>query len=301
MKQFETKNSRKSQRILSCLLCDYNTSNKSDFTKHLSTQKHLVAQNETNMKQNIVTNCDKSQKIAKYICICEQQFNSRSSLWRHKQKCQTPEQINNNDITDDKSLIIKLLQQNQELQKSLIELSKEKTITNHTNSHNKTFNLQLFLNETCKDALNISEFVSSIKPQLSELENTGRVGYVEGISSIILNRLKSLNTPDRPIHCSDYKRETIYVKDNNEWTKENDDKPLLTKAIKLIANENIKQISNWTKQYPNCTDSDSTKNDLYLKIVSNSMSGSTKDETNKNINKIISNIIKEVIIDKDNI
>ena len=304
MKQFETNKSQKIATKYNCSYCDYNTSNKTDYNKHLATQKHIECKNETNLKQHSVTNSEKSQKIATFVCHCDATFNSRTSLWRHQKKCDKntidnsiKELIDFNDL-DDKALIIKLLQQNQELQRSLIELSKEKAII-HTNSHNKTFNLQFFLNETCKDALNISEFVSSIRPQLSDLENTGRLGYVEGISKIIINKLNDLNTHDRPIHCSDSKREVIYIKDNNEWQKENEEKPILTKAIKVIANENIKQISNWRKEYPDCTDADSKKNNLYLKIVSNSMSGLTKDESDKNINKIISNVAKEVTIDKN--
>jgi hypothetical protein len=103
----------------------------------------------------------------------------------------------------------------------------------------------------------------------------------------------------RPIHCRDFKREILYIKDNDEWTKETDDKPILTKAIKMIANENIKNIKEWRDNYLGCTDSDSQKNNLYLKIVSNSMCGLNKEETNKNVNKIISNVAKEVIIDKN--
>jgi len=178
---------------------------------------------------------------------------------------------------------------------------------NNTNSHNttindnKTFNLNFFLNETCKDAMNIGDFVSSIKVNLEELENTGRQGYIEGISNIILKRLNNLEHHFRPLHCSDSKREVFYIKDNNEWKKETEEKPILTKAIKVIANENIKQIKHWRDKYPDCTDSDSKKNNLYLKIVSNSMNGSTVEEGCKNIDKIISNVAKEVIINKANI
>jgi hypothetical protein len=146
--------------------------------------------------------------------------------------------------------------------------------------------------------MNIGEFVSSIKPQLVDLEATGRLGYVEGISNIILNNLKTLQIHDRPIHCSDQKREIIYIKDNNEWTKEEENKPILTKAIKVIANENIKNIKEWRNENPDCINADSKKNNLYLKIVSNSMSGGSPQESNKNINKIISNLAKQVIIDK---
>ena len=221
-----------------------------------------------------------------------------------KKKCQFDNKPNIDSIAEltDKELFTKVILQIPNLVKSIIEISKDKGVNhshNHTNSHNKTFNLQFFLNETCKDAMNISEFVSSIKPKLSELENTGRLGYVEGISNIILKNLNSLEQHFRPLHCSDSKREVIYIKENDEWTKESDNKPILTKAIKVIANENIKNISEWRKEHPNCTDANSTKNDLYLKIVSNSMCGSTKDEAKTNINKIITNIAKEVTIHKN--
>jgi hypothetical protein len=147
--------------------------------------------------------------------------------------------------------------------------------------------------------MNISDFVSSIKVSLSDLENTGRQGYIEGISNIILKNLNNVEQNLRPIHCSDVKREVFYIKDNNEWQKENEEKPILTKAIKVIANENIKQIKSWREKHPDCTDSDSKKNKLYLKIVSNSMNGLTEEESQRNISKIISNVSKETIIQKD--
>jgi hypothetical protein len=282
-----------------CNFCDFKCSKKSNYDTHLLTRKH---QQRYNKIQNDTENNAKNA-TQEFLCKCGRQFAYNSGLWRHKQKCQNA--VNEFSNMDDKKLIITLLQQNQDLQKSLIEMSKEKGITNnnqtqtHTNSYNKTFNLHFFLNETCKNALNISEFVSSIKPQLNDLEVTGRLGYVEGISNIILNNLKTLDSRERPFHCSDYKREVFYIKENNQWTKENETKPILTKAIKVIANENIKQINEWKKEYPDCTNYESKKNNMFLQIVSNSMSGTTKDETDKNINKIISNIAKEVIIQKE--
>ena len=280
-----------------CKKCDYGTSKKSSFGNHCESKKHNS--NELTTKNNAKL----CLKI--YTCnTCHKIFNDRSGLWRHTKKC-IDTKTETMDITDitDKQLIINLLQQNGELQKSLIELSKEKTITNNianvtTNSHNKTFNLQFFLNETCKDALNITEFVSSIQLQLTDLETTGRVGYVEGISKIILNNLKNMEQYRRPMHCSDLKREIIYIKDNDEWTKEDTEKPLLTKAIKIIANENIKKISEWKRLNPDCSDSSSKKNNEYLNIVGNAMSGATHDETSNNINKIISNVSKTIQIDK---
>jgi hypothetical protein len=220
-----------------------------------------------------------------------------SSLCAHTKKCN----INESIIMNEKDAIItQLLQQNSELQQSIIKLSQEKVINNSiiTNSNNKNFNLNFFLNETCKNAMNISEFVSSIKVNLEDLEYTGRQGYIKGISSIILNNLQKLEQHDRPLHCNDLKREILYIKDNDKWEKESDKKPILTKAIKVIANENIKQIKHWKEKYPDCTDADSKKNNLYLKIVSNSMNGLTEEESHRNIDKIISNVAKEVIIDK---
>ena len=298
MKQNETDLSPKVSKIHHCELCDYSSYKIADYKKHLQTTKHQNNQNVTNVT-------DLSLKVAKNLqCICGISFNNRTTLWRHKKICQFEHEPNIDSIAEltDKELFTKVILQIPDLVKSIIEISKDKGVNhshNHTNSHNKTFNLQFFLNETCKDAMNISEFVSSIKPKLADLENTGRVGYVEGISNIILKNLNKLEEHFRPLHCSDSKREIIYIKDNNEWTKENNNNTILTKAIKVIANENIKNISEWRKEHPDCTDSNSKKNDLYLKIVSNSMCGSTKDETDKNINKIITNIAKEITIDKN--
>ena len=285
-----------------CEKCDYGTSKKSSYDNHLYSNKHT---------KSIFVNKIMPKLCPQHICeICNKKYKDPSGLWRHKNKGVCI-QINNSEINEDplnkelsdKELIIMLLKQNATLIEHNTELIKNgmhNTINNTTNnnSNNKTFNLQFFLNETCKDALNINDFVSSIKLQVSDLENTGRLGYVEGVSKIILNNLKTLDTHDRPIHCADLKREVLYIKDNDEWKKDTENKEILTKAIKVIANENIKQISEFQKMYPDCSISDSNKNNLYLKIVSNSMSGLTPDETAKNINKIISNVAKVVTIDK---
>jgi hypothetical protein len=247
-------------------------------------------------------------KTIQFCTNCNKQFINRSGLWKHKQKCNFLHEDNKTspmEITPE--LIIKVLEQNKELtniisqqNKTINELSKNNnnTIINN-NSNNNTFNLQLFLNETCKDAINIEDFIKSIQLSLEDLEFTGRNGYAEGISNIIIKNLTKLEEYERPLHCSDVKREILYIKCNNTWNKETDDKPLLTNAIKTIANENIKQINKWKQQYPDCTNSDSKKNNLYLKIVSNSMCGLNQHETNKNINKIASNISKEVVINKN--
>ena len=270
--------------IFHCDKCDYTTSRKSHYDRHILTLTHLSSKK--------APKAPKGQKSSEHICKkCDKSYKHYSSLWKHNKTCT----VQNDPI--DKDLLMVLIKQNADLM-SIIKNGTNNTNITNTNSHNKTFNLQFFLNEQCKDALNITDFVSSIKPQLSDLETTGRLGYVEGISRIINKGLKDLDTFKRPIHCSDLKRETLYIKTNNEWQKENENKEVLTKAIKHVANENIRQIGEWKKEHPNCTDSDSKKNTLYLNIVSNAMSGVTCEEQAKNYEKIISNIAKEVVIEK---
>ena len=276
-----------------CNKCDYKCSKKSSWKQHLRTAKHNKANNEL------------IEANEKYACQkCNIIFKHKSSCSRHNKKClvktEIPPEDDIKNILDKDNLINTLLTQNKEL----IELLKNgiNSITNNTtNNDNKTFNLTFFLNETCKDALNITDFVSSIKVNLEDLENTGRQGYIQGISNIILKNLNNLEQHMRPLHCSNTKQEVLYIKDNNSWTKEAQNKPILTKAIKTIANENIKQIKCWKDKYIDCTNSESKKNDLYLKIVSNSMNGLTEEESNKNIGKIISNLSKEVTINKEHV
>ncbi len=284
-------------KLFECITCDYITSSVKDYRKHCLTAKHR------RKSENI-------EKIPGFICNCGKQYRYNSGLWKHKKQCYAAEK-NPQDIQSpiNSELILKVIEQNKELTSVIIEQNKtihklfdNKISTNNTqinnNSNNKTFNLNVFLNETCKNAIDIDQFIDNITLSLEDLEYTGRKGYTEGISNIILKNLKRLGEYDRPIHCSDFKREILYIKRNNIWHKEDENKPILVNAIKIIANENIKQISKWKEEYPDCTNSDSKKNNLYLKIVSNSMSGSDKEETNKNIHKIMSNVIKEVTINK---
>ena len=186
-------------------------------------------------------------------------------------------------------------EENQEFKKQIIELSSKPTTTNNTTNN---FNLQFFLNETCKDALNISDFINQLQVGTKDLEETGRLGYAEGISKIFINGLKKLNVNQRPVHCSDAKRETIYIKDGDQWEKDNDEKVKLTNAIRDVAHKNIEQIQVWTEEHPEYTDLKSKFNDRYMKLIGEAMSGSTNEETNKNYKKIARNIMKATIISK---
>jgi len=295
MKQNETTKVQKSSGKFHCEKCDYNTCRQSQYDRHLITYKHLNETYEPIMKHVI------SEKVhSQYNCWCGIEFNSRTTLWRHKKKCIHNKPINspiNNTVnnTDHKDELINyLIKENQEFKMLVLDICQKLqpiNITN-TNSNNKTFNLNLFLNETCKDAMNIMDFVESVKLDLTDLETIGTAGFVNGISNIIIKNLKGLDVTKRPLHCTDSKREVLYVKDENKWEKENEEKDKLRKVINHISTKNIKQIPLWVDENTNCKDSESNKNTEYLHIVGQSM-GCTED---KNFNKIIHNISKEVLI-----
>jgi hypothetical protein len=196
-----------------------------------------------------------------------------------------------------------LIKENSELKNMVIDVCQKiqpsNTINSHNtnNSHNKTFNLQFFLNETCKDAMNIMDFVDSIKLQLSDLEKVGEIGYVEGISNIIVKNLNSLEETQRPIHCTDTKREVLYIKDENKWEKENEEKNKLRKAIKRVACKNQRMIPKFKEEHPDCGKSASKFSDQYNKIIYEAMGGPGDNDKEKE-NKIIRHIAKEVTIDK---
>jgi len=281
-----------------CESCNYNTERKSNFDNHLMSAKHKKEINGTNFKQKL-SNC--------YICNnCNKLYQTSAGLWKHKNKnkCNKNKvEIQNNNTLDepfDKQLMMMIIKDNSEMKKMMMEVITNGThnTINTTNSHNKTFNLQFFLNEQCKDALNINDFIDSIQLQVKDLEETGHLGYVEGISKVVIDNLNALTVHKRPIHCSDSKREIIYIKDDEQWTKDTENKDKMKTVIKKVAHKNMKQIPEWVKTHPECFDSDSKQNDKYLKIVSNSMSGSTEQEQKNNMDKIISKVAKEITINK---
>jgi hypothetical protein len=289
MKQNETNLSLKIPKY-NCECCKYITNNKKDYNKHILTAKH---QNETFMKQN------GPEKSPDMQCNCGLSFNSRTTLWRHKKKCIDINNLNNdtNDTIFDKDLIMMLVKQNTELLEVLKNGTNTTINSNNVNSNNKTFNLQFFLNETCKDAMNIMDFVNSIQLQLSDLESVGKLGFVEGISNIITTNLKALDITQRPVHCTDNKRETIYIKDENKWEKEDDQKVKLRKAIKRVATKNLCLIHKFKEAHPDCNRSSSRFSDQYNKIIIEACGGSGNNDLEKE-DKIIRNIAKNVTIDK---
>jgi len=287
--------SPKIPKIYTCDVCCYSTRNKKDISKHYETIKHKNATNRTDSNEKIP--CEPTE----YHCPnCEKSYKAKSSLWYHLKKCTTTRtEIPSEKNPEDYQVITELLKQNQDLQKQIIELSKERKqyITNTTNN-TKTFNLNVFLNETCKDAINLMDFVNSLQLKLSDFENTGRLGYVEGISKIIVNGLKQMDVHKRPIHCTDTKRETMYVKDQNVWEKENSDKTRLTKAVKMIADKNLQQTQEWIKTHPDCAINNTPENENFVNIMLAVLGGQTDEEDNKNREKILRNIAKEVSIEK---
>ena len=301
MSTFSTKVAEKvaeSSHKYCCDICQYYTDKKSNYEKHLGTLKHLNSTESTEKLQKLQNSCKQ------FICLhCNANFKERSGLWRHKQKCigENIENVQQKDLDKEKDLISFIIQQFVQLQKqtpdNMVVNNIGNTNMNHSNNNNKTFNLQVFLNETCKDAMNMKDFIDSVELELSDLENVGKSGYIEGISSIIIKNLNALDVEKRPIHCTDNKREVIYIKDDNKWEKEEENKPKLRKLVKAIAHKNICMFKKFREKYPDCDKGESKKSSVFNIIVYESMGGKGDDEAAK-VNKIIHKISKHVGIDK---
>ena len=288
-----------------CINCDFINNNKKDLNRHFLTAKHIDA-------SKCYENASKITPTKNY-CICGKEYKHESSFYRHKKKCLQKEEKEGEEKNKDLNpeitpqLILSIMNQNQELHqilieqnKTMLEISKNSQINNtinNNNSHNKTFNLQVFLNETCKDAMNIMDFVDSIKISLSDIESIGELGFVNGMSKLIIKNLNALDENMRPVHCNDLKRSSLFVKDANVWSKEDDNNNKLKKAIKSIAHKNICALPEWRKKYPDCIYSESKKSDQYNHIVIEAMGGSGDNDDEK-ADKIISKIAKTITIDK---
>jgi hypothetical protein len=316
-----TDDNQKVAKIFRCDQCDYTCYKKYNWDKHILTSKHKNIDQCLPDIDPKVAKVAKSSISKKYLCICGKSYGYKQSIYHHRKSCTHYIESKNNvltsltvtetsneivektpeDIANLTQIVLEVVKSNTEFQKQMFDLVKSNTggtnySHNHTNSHNKTFNLQFFLNETCKDAMNITDFVNSLQIQLSDLENVGKNGFVNGISNIIVNNLKALDYTQRPVHCSDQKRETIYVKYQNEWINDSKEQPenqKLKKAINQIAHKNICMIPEWKAKYPDCIYSDSKKSDQYNHIIYSSM-----DQSDANSEKIIKKIAKEVIIEK---
>jgi len=294
-----------------CEHCNYKCCKKSSWNQHILTLKH---QNATECYTNATDN--------KNICLCGKQFKHHSSYYRHKKSCNFNPILENEPYIEEKvepekekdnnknDLIQYLISENKEFKNLILEFVKKdnNNITNNisnintNNSHNKTFNLQFFLNETCKDAMNMSDFINSLTLQLSDLESVGKLGFVDGISNIIIKNLEALEVEKRPVHCCDAKRETMYIKDNDKWEKEDNELKQMRELVRYVRDKNISMVNTWRDMYPECVKSDSKKTTQYNKIYMESFGGETggeKGTKKEKEEKIISRIAKAVIINKE--
>ena len=291
-----------------CDACQFYTNNNYDFKRHVKTKKHEKA--TLNTKSATVVEITET-----FICECGKHYKDRTGLWRHKKKCtheqvqeQVLEQEENIELdigiqedannTSEKELMIKLIKQNGQLQKQIIDLSKEaKQVTNITNQTNH-FNLNIFLNDQCKNAVNLIDFVNSLQISTQDLEQTGKLGYVEGLSRIFLNGLKNLDISERPIHCTDIKRETVYVKDQDRWEIEDTEKSKLKSSLRVLEEKNLHLLPEWQGENPNFSELNTRENEDFIQISINSIGPDDESEKEKQENRIIKNVLKEVILEK---
>ena len=286
-----------------CESCYYNTSKKRDYEKHLLTKKHLGLQNDDKKSQKVST--------PNMVCGCGKEFSNRQNLYRHKKTCNETSIGKESGVEPtEKQLIKELLIQNQQLifenkefkemmfdqSNKMLEIATKPSTVNNINTNNNQFNLNVFLNEKCKNAMNMCDFIDSIKIENDDFENIGKLGYIQGISNIFIKGLKDLDETVRPMHCSDIKRETLYIKDNDTWDKD-DNNQQVKHAIAMIAHKNFKYIPVWTELNPGAFDATSKKNDLYMKI-SNQVTTCITPDDDSGINKIIRNVANNICINK---
>jgi hypothetical protein len=300
--------SKKAQNFC-CEICDYNTSHKYLYDKHLLTSKHKKEVLSVPLDEIIVPIDEMLEQTQIFKCNCGKEYFHRQGLWKHSVKCNKVKPLiseddkQHNDIQILTNLILEVVKQNNDLANKIVDICKtgQTTMVNSnnviSNNNTNTFNLNVFLNENCKDAMNITDFVDSIKLDIADLETVGKLGYVNGISIIIAKNLKALHVTERPIHCADKKREVIYIKDEDKWEREDVDKKKLKKVIKKVAYKNEILIPQYKQKYPDYNDSDSARSDQFSKIILEAMGGSGDNDVEKE-QKILKNIAKEVVIDK---
>jgi len=304
-----------------CIICDFFTCNKFDYRRHIKTNKHQMR--ESSMTYGVKP-MKSNKKTQDHICnVCNTIYKDPSGLWRHKKKCGKVPTNQGGPVSHSSSddmqtnLILELVKQNQDFKdlliqqsnqlmeqnKTIIEVAKNSQINNNntinqTNSHNKTFNLQFFLNETCKDAMNMKDFIKSLELTMPELEKMGELGFAEGMSRLFVNRLNSMDITKRPIHCSDVKREIIHIKDDNKWERDNANLDRLRKIIKQITHRNIVRVDDWKQANPGCTDYNSRKYDHYLKLTMETIGPIDDVGEKRDFGKIIRRVAENTTIDK---
>jgi len=292
-----TKNTLKNANDFHCDNCNFVCFKNSDFKRHLTTAKHKMMTNDDNITPKTHT------------CICGKEFKYRQGLHRHKKSCVHINTYDSNDSNDntynnikhDSCVIIELIKQNQELQKQLLDAVKyngshieNQSITN--NNNNQKFNLNFFLNDTCKDAMNMSDFIENMNVQFEDIENIGRNGYVAGMTDLIISRIKNLDVTKRPMHCTDMKRETVYIKDNDVWEKDANNAKL-HKMIGCIAHQNYGIIPAWRDKYPDSTNAETPKFEFCITMMRNVLGDAGEEQTRLD-NKVIRNVTKHINVDK---
>ena len=304
-----------------CENCDFGCSRFAEYKRHLDTKKHK----STEIEQIEQEKHQKTPNI--YVCECGKEYKARNSLWYHKKKCtylepevKEDENLDNSEasniiktLVDQNNKLMETIaenekkkelqhEENQKLQSQLIEAVKEgktiNNINNVSNVNNVNYSINVFLNDQCKDAMSLTDFIDNIKYQLEDLEDVGRLGYVDGISKLFIENLSGMEVTKRPIHCTDLKRKSLYIKNNDEWTKDNNNSEM-RKAINKVANNNMKNIDKWRDANPEHHNTGSgTKKKQYLDIVTESSSFAT-DDNGKKGDKIIKNISDVVSIDRE--
>jgi hypothetical protein len=317
-----TKKTAKNCKKYSCEYCDFTTSDKQNYTRHCTTRKHILLTKSTKTAD---------QKTEQHICFnCMKEYKSKQGLWSHSKKCMPTNDSNTLTLCDDissnepiKNYIMKLVEQNNELKNMFIqqnaefiqqntELQEIKTlladnpmqITNvNNNIQNKTinntqFNLNVFLQEKCKDALNMNDFIDTLQINTDSVEYTGTHGYVNGITKIFMDGLNQLDTYKRPIHCTDLKRETLYIKEEDKWEKDTEDKTKFKQALDTVVNRNMAQVRHWEDANPRCKIPETDEYEFYFVIARQSLGGGDHTVTARNNDKILKAIAKQVCIDK---
>jgi hypothetical protein len=299
----ETEKTKKT-KTYHCEKCDFITNKKTDYNRHITTRKHLNI--------NIFNTENEKKRQNTYDCeCCDKSFMDRSGLWKHRKKCfeRTQTEPSSQPSSQvDMTVVLELLKQNQEFKDLLIEQNKQMLIlaqkagnnNNNTNTNcNNKFNLNFFLNETCKDAITFSDFVNSIEVTMDDFIQTGNMGFVNGISQVLMDRIKGMDLHTRPLHCTDFKRETVYIKNEEKWDKEDGEKSQLRKAVKCVAKKNYNQLHQWyDHKKPEVETLGTEECEDYFKFYKSALGGYDKEEDKKFEDKIIKNVLKEVIIDK---